>query len=133
MKNILLIILILVTREFTPAPIGVSSILKPMSASFNEVQNFLEMDPTDRNNYTDDYICWNFGCELIQNAINNGIEAHLIGLLFDNPPHHAVVAFNTSDMGTIYVEPQNDKIYFNVLEMEPNIKQTITAECLKVE
>ena len=131
MKFIALMILILVTREFTQPLKGVSSIQKPMSGTFEEVQAFLAIDPTDQNNYTDKYICWNFGCGLIRNAIRNGIEAHLVGLLLDQPPHHAVVAFNTSDMGTVYVEPQTDKIYLSAWAMEPGIQQIITAECLK--
>ena len=129
LRNYLLIFLILIARETAPFNYGTSTIPKPMISTMAEVIAFIEKDPTDSKKYSDDFVCWNFGCDLIRNAHAQGIDAKLAAIEFDAPPGHAVVAFETSDFGTVYVEPQNDHVYFSTMKILPGIKNVFFAQC----
>ena len=129
-KNYLLVfLLLLLTVETTPFPQGESTIQKPMVVTMSRVNEFLAADTTDAKEYTDDFVCWNFGCDLIRNAHAQGIDARLVGLEFDTPPGHAVVAFVTSDFGLVFVEPQTDKVYLSAWEIVRDTRNILFAQC----
>jgi hypothetical protein len=83
-----------------------------------ELVSFLSDDHTNWNEYIPGkYVCLDFAIDLVENAEKRFIKAWIVGVDFsDNPDGHAFVAFETSDRGTIYVEPQGDNTY-SVLEV----------------
>jgi len=77
--------------------------------TFKEVLQFLEHDQTDKNEYSENYTCWNFAADVKNNAFKTGYRCGLVYIEFEFSAH-AIVCFNTTDKGLIFVEPQDDKI-----------------------
>ena len=82
--------------------------------SMQEVYDFLADDKTDENNFSDEYYCRHFACDFKKNALEEGYICYYVSLNFQEGSH-ALVAFNTTDMGMVYIETQTDDI------MEPQI------------
>jgi len=81
--------------------------------SFMEMLEFLRLDKTDQKFYSyPSYVCHDFASDVKRNAFNAGLKCFYVTL--DFPPSadggHAIVAFNTTDRGMQYVEPQSDQI-----------------------
>ncbi|MGA2504231.1 MAG: hypothetical protein ABSG01_09095 [Anaerolineales bacterium] len=97
-------------------------IYRPVSLS--QVVAFLNWDDTDQHSYQSarivdgvvvpGFYCGDFAELLTRNARFSGIDAHSVGILFTHTAGHAIVSFETTDAGTIYVEPQTDDLYFDV-------------------
>lgn len=87
------------------------------SISWNGLVNFLSTDHTNWNAYDiNNYNCLDFAIDLVENANNQNINAWIVGVDFTNgETGHAFVAFDTSDKGIVYVEPQGDNTYSNVV------------------
>ena len=87
-----------------------------MSPTINHVEAFLKKDKTNRNNYTAvEYDCTQFSMDTVRNAMKQGIYACVVSITYeDNETKdrtgHSIIAFNTSDFGVIYFEPQADGI-----------------------
>jgi hypothetical protein len=80
--------------------------------TFNEIRSFVIADQTSRNEWQENvYECRHFAADLCHNAREAGWDCALVLLCFDKE-QHAVVAFNTSDRGLIYLEPGNDAIIY---------------------
>ena len=77
--------------------------------TFSEALQFLKYDQTDKNQYSKDYTCWNFAADVKNNAFKAGYRCGLVYIEFKHSAH-AIVCFNTTDKGLIFVEPQYDKI-----------------------
>lgn len=78
--------------------------------SYGEMFRFLRLDKTDRTEYVEgEYECVNFASDFIKNAFERGYHCYFVYLDFQESSH-AIVAFNTTDHGLIYVEPQYDEI-----------------------
>ena len=77
--------------------------------TFAEALAFINMDRTDENEYTEDYVCYDFTADFNSNAFQMGYRCGFVYVEFDDSAH-AMACFNTSDAGLIYVEPQNDEI-----------------------
>jgi len=76
--------------------------------TYNEMINFITVDQTDKNVYTPStYTCFHFSQDVLANAFNRGIKAGLVYIEFTDSAH-AIIAFNTTDKGLIYIEPQTD-------------------------
>ena len=76
--------------------------------TFQELKDFLLKDPTSRNQFVlNKYECRHFAAEVDNNAEANGLRCGFVLLCFDRG-QHAVVAFETTDRGLIYIEPQTD-------------------------
>lgn len=76
--------------------------------TYQEMLTFLASDPTDKNIYNiENYTCQNFANDVINNAFNNGIKAGYVWVEFPEGAH-ALVCFQTTDKGLIYIEPQYD-------------------------
>ena len=73
---------------------------------------FLASDKTDLNTYNvNTYNCVNFSADVIANAAKQYIRCALISIDMNNADAgHDIVAFNTTDKGMVYIEPQNDCI-----------------------
>ena len=76
--------------------------------TYREVKDFLDDDHTDRNPYTDDYVCSHFASDLISNALDNGILACGVEIRYVSNKGHKIVAFPTED-GVVLIEPQTDE------------------------
>jgi len=77
--------------------------------TYNEAIYFINSDKTDENEYTDDYVCWNFVADFKNNAFNAGYRAGDVYVEFVDSAH-GITCFNTTDKGLIFIEPQGDRI-----------------------
>jgi hypothetical protein len=76
--------------------------------TFQEVKDFILKDPTSRKKFVlNQYECRHFATEVDNNAEAAGLRAGFALLCFKQG-QHAVVAFDTTDKGLIYIEPQTD-------------------------
>lgn len=83
--------------------------------TYLEMEEFLARDRTDSNG-DDSYICGNFANDVKKNALKEGIRCAGVIIRFGNEKifgaeerGHALVAFETTDRGVIFIEPQKDK------------------------
>jgi len=77
--------------------------------TFQEVLNFIRIDKTDRNKYSENYTCINFAADVKNNAFKAGYRCGLVYIRFPETAH-TIVAFNTTDEGIVFIEPQFDDI-----------------------
>ena len=79
--------------------------------SFSEVIEFLSNDKTDENNYSEAerYSCIHFSRDINNISENLGIRCAYVVITMTDTSKHAIVAFNTSDKGIVYFEPQTDE------------------------
>jgi len=77
--------------------------------AYQETLEFLDSDQTDKNQYNQSYTCINFANDFKKNALKEGYRCGYVIVEF-HETRHAIVCFNTSDNGLIFIEPQNDKI-----------------------
>lgn len=76
--------------------------------SFKELRDFILNDTTSRNKFLlNQYECRHFATEVVNNAEAGGLRAAFVLLGYDRG-QHAVVAFDTTDRGLVYIEPQTD-------------------------
>jgi len=76
--------------------------------TFEELRDFILSDPTSRNQFVlNKYECRHFATEVGNNAEAEGLRSAFVLLCFERG-QHAVVAFDTTDMGLVYIEPQTD-------------------------
>jgi hypothetical protein len=95
-----------VRPQFTPTPAY-------MAITWSGLVDFLVADHTNWNAYHEvNYNCLDFAVDVVANARSQNINAWIVGVNFVGEEiGHAFVAFETSDRGTIYVEPQRDYTY----------------------
>lgn len=84
-----------------------------LNPTYNEVVHFLKNDKTDEKEWTTDYDCTQFSYELLRNALNQSMYSCVVGIDFEQNTEgikygHNIIAFNTSDKGIVYFEPQSD-------------------------
>lgn len=77
--------------------------------TYTEALQFMRSDETDRNQYNQSYTCENFATDFMNNAFRAGYRCGYVIIEFPDI-NHAIVCFNTSDNGLIFIEPQNDQI-----------------------
>ncbi len=76
--------------------------------TFEEVKDFILKDPTSRNTFIlNEYECRHFATDVNNNADAAGLRCAFVLLCYKNG-QHAVVAFDTTDRGMIFIEPQTD-------------------------
>jgi hypothetical protein len=72
---------------------------------------FIKEDKTDGNKYVDPtYVCTHFSRDVCNNAENKGLRCAFVELRYPDKTGHTIVAFNTTDKGLVYFEPQSDMI-----------------------
>lgn len=72
---------------------------------YGQMMSLIQDDPSVYGVYTPEHSCSNFAVELIDNAERCNIRAHLVILTLSNSPSpHAIVAFNTTDEGMVYID-----------------------------
>jgi predicted nuclease with TOPRIM domain len=77
--------------------------------TYDEAIAFINSDKTDENEYTPNYVCYDFTADFNSNAFQMGYRCGFVYIEFSDSAH-AIACFNTTDRGLIYIEPQNDKI-----------------------
>ena len=76
--------------------------------TFQEVRDFILKDPTNRNKFIlNQYECRHFATQVNNNAQTAGLRCAFVLICYDRG-QHAVVAFDTTDRGLVYIEPQTD-------------------------
>lgn len=78
--------------------------------TFEQMQNFLAQDITDQKPYVSgSFECRHFTTEVDNNAKTAGWQCGFVLICYEQG-QHAVIAFNTTDRGLIFIEPQTDGI-----------------------
>jgi len=80
-----------------------------MDPTYSEAIIFVNSDKTDENEYTNDYVCYDFTADFSDNAFQAGYRCGFVYIEFSDSAH-AIACFNTTDNGLIYIEQQNDEI-----------------------
>lgn len=76
--------------------------------TFQELKDFILKDPLSRKQFVlNEYECRHFATNVVNAAVTEGLMVGFVLLCFDQG-QHGVVAFNTTDRGLIYIEPQTD-------------------------
>jgi hypothetical protein len=82
--------------------------IETRNPTFKEVKDFILKDTTSHNKFiTNVYECRHFTTDVNNNAEALGIRCAFVLLCYQNG-QHAVVGFDTTDRGMIYIEPQTD-------------------------
>lgn len=89
---------------------------KTKNPTYQEMINFIRMDDTEENEYTQEYRCGHFAADVILNARAQGISAGFV-IITSEETNHAIVAFQTTDNGLQFLEPQSD-VYFHESKMQ---------------
>lgn len=77
--------------------------------AYDEAIAFIAWDKTDENEYSENYTCFCFAADFKNNAFQAGYRCGFVRIEF--PVYaHAIICFNTTDYGVIFVEPQWDDI-----------------------
>ena len=78
--------------------------------TYPEMKTFLAQDPTNNNTYMEDkYVCVDFAATVNNNAEAKGIRCAVVDIFYPDGYGHTIVAFDTTDRGLIYIEPQFDQ------------------------
>lgn len=82
--------------------------------TYQEMKNFLEQNQTNKRAYRwEIYMCHQYSQDTVNHAKSYGIRAGYALLYFPDSRSrmwgHAIICFNTTDKGLIFVEPQLDK------------------------
>ena len=86
----------------------VLSMLSMTAPTYSELSEFLAHNEVSENQYVyGEYTCWNFTCDLLEDAHEADIPMVHIELGLDTG-WHVIVAAVTSDKGLVFIEPQND-------------------------
>jgi hypothetical protein len=77
--------------------------------TYEEMKDFIAKDKTDRKEYIEGrYTCVNFAADVKKNAMEENTRCAFVIIEFPKGSH-AIVAFDTTDKGLIYIEPQDDQ------------------------
>ena len=77
----------------------------------DEAMDFIKNDETDKNSYDDNYYnCGHFSRDFNNEAEQNGLICAYVEISLNGSVPHAIVAFNTTDQGLVFIEPQTDEI-----------------------
>ena len=99
--------------------------------SWDDLNLFLARDHTNWHTYdSESYTCVNYAMDLSRNAKMQNIHAWIVGVEFENSDSgHAFVAFDTSDKGVVWIEPQSDYAYSAVKVGKPLCLQVDEYQC----
>lgn len=84
--------------------------------SYREMRDFLAWDRTSEREYVEsEYFCVDFAADVKANAAKEGIRCAYVVIEYHEGGGHAIIAFDTTDEGLVFIEPQFD------WEVEPEI------------
>ncbi len=102
--------------------------------TYAEAIAFITSDQTDKNLWTDNYVCMNFVADFKNNAFELGYRAGCVYIEFPDNIVHGISCFNTVDNGLVFVETQTDEIvsltvgevyYDRTIHDPPNFDDTV--------
>jgi hypothetical protein len=84
----------------------------------NQLISFLNEDATEEQNYSSKFNCVNFSAMMVSHAVEDGWNCGLVQIWFKGilqiypfvEMGHVMVAFNVTDAGPVFVEPQTDDL-----------------------
>jgi hypothetical protein len=77
--------------------------------TYAQAKAFLASDRTDSNPYVDDtYVCEDYAYDVVTHALQLKIRCAFVSIRYPDAAH-AIIAFNTTDKGLVYFEPQSDE------------------------
>ncbi len=79
--------------------------------TYQEAVGFVASDLTDRRPYDRSSACVAFAEEFRSNANKAGLRCAYVVVYFPESYSHALNAFNTTDHGLVFVEPQSDEMF----------------------
>jgi hypothetical protein len=92
-----------------------------------ETISFIMADRTSSKRYDEEtFNCVHYSVEVKNNAESNGIKCAYVALNLSGEHNHALVAFNTTDRGLLFIEPQSNE----VVNLE--VGKDYWAECVVV-
>ncbi|NLE08889.1 MAG: hypothetical protein GX631_06510 [Dehalococcoidales bacterium] len=95
---------------FAETAVGDAGSFVLRNPSFQELKEFILGDTTSRKEFVKSvYECRHFATEVNNNAEVRGIRCAIALICFEEG-QHAVVAFETSDRGLVYIEPQTNAV-----------------------
>jgi len=113
---------------------GVSAVLGQgyaiIDPTYKQAIKFLDEDETNRNTFVEDaYVCSHFARDVCNNAEDVGIRCAFVEIRYSEGGH-SIIAFNTTDEGLTYIEPQSDEIvrpvvgkrYYKCIEARPGYR-----------
>lgn len=78
--------------------------------TYQEALQFIASDQTNKKQYNEEtYTCVNFAADFKNNAFKAEYRCGFVEIEFPDLSH-AIVCFNTTDQGVIFIEPQDDEI-----------------------
>ncbi len=78
--------------------------------SYQEMKQFLAEDATESKAYSENqYVCVDFAVGVNNNAEEMGIRCAIVDIFHPDGYGHTIVAFETTDKGLIFIEPQFDR------------------------
>jgi hypothetical protein len=78
--------------------------------TYQEMKTFLAQDTTDSSIYKEEgYVCVDFAAALNNNADAKGIRCAIVDIFHPEGFGHTITAFETTDRGLIFIEPQFDR------------------------
>jgi len=94
--------------DVSSEPDSDSQAIELRNPSFQELRDFILKDTTSRNSFVlNKYECRHFTTTVNNNAEAAGLRCAFVLLCFDQG-QHSVIAFETTDRGLVYIEPQTD-------------------------
>jgi len=77
--------------------------------SYQEMKAFLKQDETSEQEYLrNEYICVDFAANVKANTAKEGIRCAYVVIEYLGINGHTIIAFDTTDRGLVYIEPQFD-------------------------
>ena len=78
--------------------------------TYQEMKAFIAQDTTNSMSYAEDeYVCVDFSAAVNNNAEAEGIRCAIVDIFHPEGYGHTIVAFETTDRGLIFIEPQFDR------------------------
>jgi len=94
---------------YSTQPAGTNNSYITRNPTYQEMKDFLKNDTADSKSYIEDvHTCTDFAAEVNNNAETKGIRCAVVYIMYPEAGH-SIVAFDTTDKGLIFVEPQFDK------------------------
>jgi hypothetical protein len=91
------------------APLVLSLLFHPVT--WKDVYTFLEHDHTNWQEYTSSHSCEAFAQDLQDAGRAAGLDFYRVRVNFESGAAHIFNAVETTDRGTVYIEPQGDDRY----------------------
>jgi hypothetical protein len=94
---------------YSPKPVESTDSYTLRNPTYQEMKDFLNKDTANLKTYIEGkYTCTDFAAEVNNNAEDQGIRCAVVYIVYPDTGH-SIAAFETTDNGLIFIEPQFDK------------------------